>query len=138
VVEYSTERPVPPAEVLRLLRQTSWGVDRSEADIADALENAPLYVGAWLDGRLFGFARAVTDRVYRGFIEDVVVDEALRGRGIGHGLVQALLERLSGLEVVALDCEEERVPFYAALGLVRSRNVRMEIVRAPRGGEDGA
>lgn len=131
MVEYSSERPIPPAEVLRLLRQTSWGVDRTEADMARALQHAPVYVGAWRDGRLVGFARAVTDGVFRGFIEDVVVDEDARARGIGRGLVRALVERLAGLEVVALDCGEQLVPFYASVGFARSRNARMEILAAP-------
>jgi GNAT superfamily N-acetyltransferase len=131
VVEYSSERRVLPADVLRLLRQTGWGRDRTDADIATALERAPLYVGAWVDGRLVGFARALTDGVYRGFIEDVVVDESMRAQGIGRGLIRALLERLAGLEVVALDCEEGTVPFYASLGFVRSGNVRMETILDP-------
>jgi GNAT superfamily N-acetyltransferase len=132
VVEYSSARRMPPAEVLRLLKQTSWGIDRSEADVAKAPEIAPLYVGAWLDGRLVGFARAVTDGVFRGFVEDVVVDESVRAQGIGGGLIRALLERLAGVEVVALDCEAEVVPFYASLGFARSPNVRMDMILGSR------
>jgi GNAT superfamily N-acetyltransferase len=132
VVEYSSARRMPPAEVLRLLKQTSWGIDRSEADVAKAPEIAPLYVGAWLDGRLVGFARAVTDGVFRGFVEDVVVDESVRAQGIGGGLIRALLERLAGVEVVALDCEAEVVPFYASLGFARSPNVRTDMILGSR------
>jgi GNAT superfamily N-acetyltransferase len=129
VIEYSSDRPIAAADALRLLRQTGWGADRTEADVAAALRGTPVWVGAWSEGRLVGFARALTDGVYRGFVEDVVVDESVRGRGIGRRLMSELLERLTGLEVVALDCEEERVPFYASLGFVRSGNTRMEVVR---------
>ena len=129
MVEYSSERPIDPAEILRLLRQTAWGADRTEADVANALKVAPLHVGAWLEGRLVGFARALTDGVYRGFVEDVVVDESVRAQGIGRRLLSELLEQLAGVELVALDCGDELVPFYASLGFVRSGNTRMEAVR---------
>jgi GNAT superfamily N-acetyltransferase len=129
VIEYSSDRPIAPAEVLRLLQQTAWGADRTEADIAKALEIAPLHVGAWFEGRLVGFARALTDGVYRGYVEDVVVDESARARGIGGRLLRELLEQLAGVELVALDCPDELVPFYASLGFVRSGNTRMEALR---------
>ena len=75
MLEVSTTRAAEPAEVLRLLRQTSWGARRTLEDVRTALSVAPMHAGAWEDGRLVGFARAVTDGVYRGFIEDVVIDE---------------------------------------------------------------
>ena len=129
MIEYSSERRIAPAEVLRLMHQTAWGADRTEADIARALEIAPLRVGAWSDGRLVGFARALTDGVYRGYVDDVVVDESMRARGIGRRLLRELLELLAGVELVALDCGDDLVPFYESLGFVRSGNARMEALR---------
>jgi hypothetical protein len=37
------------------------------------------------------------------------------------------------VELVALDCPRELVPFYTALGFEPSANTRMEIVRPGRG-----
>ncbi|GAB4484781.1 MAG: hypothetical protein Fur0016_15690 [Anaerolineales bacterium] len=44
-------------------------------------------------------------------IEDVIVDESLRGQGIGEGLVNALLDiaRQMGLKGVSLTCNPRRV-----------------------------
>jgi GNAT superfamily N-acetyltransferase len=129
VTEYSRDRRIAPAEVVRLLRQTAWGAGRTEAGVARALEAAPLRVGAWSGARLVGFARALTDGVYRAYVEDVVVDESRRGEGIGRALLRELLDPLQEVELVALDCGDELVPFYASLGFVRSGNARMESVR---------
>ena len=134
MIEYASDRAIRPEDVLRLLRQTAWGGDRTEADIAAALRTAPLHVGAWSDGRLVGFARAITDGVYRAFVEDVVVDESLRGKGVGGRLIAELLARLPDVELVALDCPSELVPFYTALGFEPSGNTRMERARAAPGG----
>jgi predicted GNAT family N-acyltransferase len=133
VIEYSSTRTVRPADVLRLLRQTAWGIGRTEADVATALRAAPIHVGAWSDGRLVGFARAITDGVYRSFIEDVVVEESLRGKGVGRRLVRELLALFPDVKLVALDCPSELVPFYAGLGFEPSANTRMEVVPSRRG-----
>ena len=84
-----------------------------------------------MEGRLVGFARALTDGVYRGFVEDVVVDESRASSGIGRGLLRELLDQLADVELVALDCGDELVPFYTSLGFVRSGNTRMETVPGP-------
>jgi GNAT superfamily N-acetyltransferase len=115
VIEYSSRTP-RPADVLRLLRPTAWGA-----------------VGAWSDGRLVGFARAITDGVCRSFVEDVVVEDSVRGQGVGRRLVSELLALSPDVELVALDCPSELVPFYTALGFKPSANTRMEIVRPGRG-----
>jgi predicted GNAT family N-acyltransferase len=133
VIEYSASTPIAATEVLPLLRQTAWGAGRTEADLAKALGASAIHVGAWSDGKLVGFARAITDGVYRGFIEDVVVDESLRGRGVGRRLVRELLQRCAHVDVVALDCPNELVSFYAELGFAPSANTRMEIIRARHG-----
>lgn len=133
MIEYSSSRPIVPTEVLPLLRQTAWGAGRTEADLATALGAAAIHVGAWSDGKLVGFARAITDGVYRSFVEDVVVDESFRGQGVGRRLVRELLERCADVDVVALDCPSELVSFYVELGFTPSANTRMEIMRARHG-----
>jgi GNAT superfamily N-acetyltransferase len=133
VIEYSSTRAVRPAEVLRLLRQTAWGTGRTEADVAAALRAAPIHVGAWSGGRLVGFGRAISDGVYRTFIEDFVVEESLRGTGVGRRLVRELLALSPDVERVALDCSSELVPFYVGLGFEPSANARMEVVRSGGG-----
>jgi predicted GNAT family N-acyltransferase len=75
-----------------------------------------LCVGAWQDGRLVGFARVITDGVYRALLEDVVVDETLRGQGIGQALVERMLERLTHVQQILLVCGEHLIPFYAPFG----------------------
>ncbi len=114
-VEYSFDRPLAPDDVQRLLNETSWAANRPLSDIQTMLDGS-LCVGAWLDGRLVGFARAVTDGVYRALLEDVVVDESLRGQGIGGALVEQMLERLAPVQQVLLVCGDHLVPFYSAFG----------------------
>jgi predicted N-acetyltransferase YhbS len=69
------------------------------------------------DGVVVGCALASYDG-FAGQLFRVVVDESLRGRGIGSSLVQECVERLRarGARRIVLGCEERLVPWYARLG----------------------
>lgn len=56
-----------------------------------------------------------------GHVEDVVVDAAARGRGLGARVVAALFSaaREAGCYKIILDCSEDNVPFYERCGLAR-------------------
>jgi N-acetylglutamate synthase-like GNAT family acetyltransferase len=56
------------------------------------------------EGRLVGFARLVTDEATFAYLCDVVVDPAMRGRGVGRGLVALLLGQdfIAGLRRIVL------------------------------------
>ena len=55
-----------------------------------------------------------------GQIEDVVVDEKFRGKGIGSSLVKALIEKAKKANCykVMLNCKKENKGFYDRLGFV--------------------
>jgi len=114
-VTYSTEKAIPAPAVQRLLRQTDWARDRPAAAIATMLDGS-LCVGAWQGDRLVGFGRAITDHIFRAFIEDVVIDETWRGQGIGSGLMRVLLDRLDAIEEIYLFCDDPLVDYYVRLG----------------------
>jgi ribosomal protein S18 acetylase RimI-like enzyme len=66
------------------------------------------------DGEIIGAATLVVFRTPSGMhahIEDVIVDESMRGKGIGEALVNNLLEiaRQIGLKGVSLTCNPRRV-----------------------------
>lgn len=121
-ISYSSARPVGGEELQRLFRQTSWASGRSIPDNERMLSRTPIQVGAWRDYRLVGFARSVTDDTYRALIDDVVVDQDLRGQGIGAGLVRHLLHRLQGVAEVLLSCSEDVAPFYQIFGFSLASN----------------
>ena len=82
-VECAIDGNVTASEVTDLLRQTGWAGKRSVDDVAVMLEHTPLHITARNDEALVGFARCMTDFVYRAFIDDVIVDSGYRGQGIG-------------------------------------------------------
>jgi len=68
-----------------------WGKDRRPEDIRKALAHS--YCVSVHDGpRQVGFARAVSDQVYFGYIMDLFVLHSHRGQGLSHQLVDGLLQ----------------------------------------------
>ncbi len=92
-------------------------------------ESSVLLVARWPDqqGRIVGAASLTVYRVptgIRAIIEDVIVDESARGRGIGEALVRRLLQlaRDRGASGVALTSNPRREAanrLYLRMGFVR-------------------
>jgi len=75
-----------------------WGRTRTRADFAVQLASAWRVVGAYrtADGRMAGFARAVSDGVAFAYLADVYVMPEDRGQGLGKELVRTMIDRGPG------------------------------------------
>ena len=124
VVSSHGERSIDPADVLDLFAAVGWWPERTRAQLAAVIQSAPA-VGAWSGDRLVGFARAVTDGMFRAYLEDVVLAPDLRGEGIGQLLVTRLLEFLPPTAVTSLFCSPALTRFYAETGFRATSQVVM-------------
>ncbi|MGE7688354.1 GNAT family N-acetyltransferase [Lysinibacillus sp. NPDC097214] len=106
-----SERPIKGTELMMLYKNTGWWAERKENDIENMLKK-DISIGAWIDGNLIGFARAVSDGKFRAYIEDVVIHNEFQKAGLGTTLVSKLLDELSHIDVISLFCGEELIPFY--------------------------
>ncbi|MBQ7871793.1 MAG: GNAT family N-acetyltransferase [Oscillospiraceae bacterium] len=108
-------------EILDLYRAVGWSnyYDRPQM-VAAAFAKSLCTVGAWEDGRLVGFLRAVGDGASILFIQDIVVHPDCQRRGIGTALMRAILERYPAVyqTELATDNTEKTVAFYRSLGFV--------------------
>jgi GNAT superfamily N-acetyltransferase len=80
------------------LSQSYWGRQRPRSVLERAVRHS-LCQGLYRGGAQIGFGRAVTDYATFGYLADVYVLEAYRGRGLGKWLVASILEHpdLGGL-----------------------------------------
>ncbi|CAI9387861.1 GNAT family N-acetyltransferase [Niallia sp. Sow4_A1] len=107
----SVEKSIKASEVLELYKDAGWWNERTEQDMEKMLSQT-LAVGAWENNKLIGFARAITDGVFRAYIEDVVIHSSFNRNGIGTMLIAKLIEELSNIDVISLFCEEDLIAFY--------------------------
>lgn len=120
ILTYS-EKPIKASDVMRLYQDAGWWQEREEGDIEPMLSNGQS-VGAWDGDTLIGFARAVTDGIFRAYIEDVVIHSAYQRDGIGTRVVSRLLESLAHIDVISLFCEKHLIPFYKKTNFTHSKS----------------
>ncbi len=105
----------------RLLAGEYWWAITPGADVAEAQRASTAWVGAHdRDGRLVAMARAVSD-LRSAWIYDVVVEEGLRGRGLGRRIVELLLQHpaVRRAPIVRLSTRDAQ-GLYAKLGFVEA------------------
>lgn len=118
-LELSEDRArIDMPRVLGWLRATYWGGALDHPTLERAITNS-LCVGAYRDGDQIGFARAVTDRATMAWLSDVIVDEGVRGQGVGKAMVGFLLDHpaLAGLRRWGLTTRDAH-GVYAPFGFV--------------------
>ncbi|MDA0269140.1 MAG: GNAT family N-acetyltransferase [Cyanobacteria bacterium] len=106
---------------LYALYQTAWWTkDRTVKDIRKMLAHSDIVVGLCDDrsDRLIGFARVLTDFVYKARLDDIILAESIQGLGLGRYLMDTVinLPELRAVQHIDLQCLPEMVPFYAQWG----------------------
>ncbi len=104
-----------------LYHHAPWATGRSLDGIKRMLENTNYVFSAWDDRRLVGFARVLTDRIYRATLWDVVVHPDYQGQGVGESLMKTILSHpvLSRVQKFWLNTRDKQA-FYERFGFVRS------------------
>lgn len=84
-------------------------------------ENASLVITAWHNGHLAGIARVLTDGVLYSYLCDLAVEPDVQRLGVGKALINAVLERCKGTELVLRDSDISS-GYYEYLGFERVEN----------------
>lgn len=107
---------VDPAGLGELFRAVGWY--RRVADsgrLARMVEGSTEMVSAWEGERMVGFARALSDEAFNGYIGSVAVHPRWQGKGLGQRLIRALLENNEQVRFI-LTAVDGLEGFYAGLG----------------------
>lgn len=81
-----------------------------------AFEASHTAVFAYSDGQLVGFGRAISDGAYQAAVYEMAVVPEFQKQGIGAQIMQAILDRLPGCNVI-LYASPGKEDFYRKLGL---------------------
>jgi ribosomal protein S18 acetylase RimI-like enzyme len=88
-----------------------------------ALQNGSVIVCAWNERELIGFARAITDFTWIGYLSQLAVVPAFQRRGVGKQLVTHVLEQLGDGVSLVVHSADGASGFYEAVGFERYENV---------------
>lgn len=126
-IEISFTKKISPNDLKKLFKQVKWTENRNLSSIRIMLNNSDYNIGAWKDKRLIGYARIITDYIYRALVDDIIVDTNYRGFGIGTKIIAAIKNKLKEIELIVLGCEDSLINFYKKNGFKKSIHNRMEI-----------
>ena len=116
----TTLTPTQVEDLHRLYQNEWWTRGRYLEDVQRMVRHSDLMF-ALVDSdskRLLAFARVLSDRVFKAFLFDVIVDPEHRKKGLGRQIMDWIREapELSGVKHFEVYCLPEMVPYYERLG----------------------
>jgi len=98
-------------------KNTSWAKNRKIKDLKNCLASSDVIVSLWLNNKILGFGRALSDGTYRSVLWDIVIDHNHQGKGYGKLIVNSLLEskRIKQSEKIYLMTSNQK-DFYCQIG----------------------
>jgi len=98
-------------------KNTSWAKNRKIKDLKNCLANSDVIISLWLNNKILGFGRALSDGTYRSVLWDIVIDHNHQGKGYGKLIVNSLLEskRIRESEKIYLMTSNQK-DFYCQIG----------------------
>ncbi len=119
-LEVRLVKTVPVDVLITLYKEAGWW-DGNSSNIEFlrrlAMDSA-LFAAAFVNGKMVGMGRALSDLVSDAYIQDVTVLKAYRGHGIGEKIIQTLIDGLkrNGVDWIGLVAEPGTFEFYEKLG----------------------
>lgn len=123
------------AEEFITLWETVWGPGPGLEQIRLAMAHTLFRISVWDGDKIVAMARMLGDMGLDYYIKDVVVRPEYQRRGIGRGMIQALLKFVSdhgagGTNIfIELTAAPEKAPFYEKLGFDANDAVRLKLMK---------
>jgi len=98
--------------------------DKYIDDINVIVRDSFCFVAAFINGKIIGCGRAISDGISDAYIQDVVVDEKLRGNGIGAKIIEhiVLYLRKKNIYWIGLIAQPGTENFYKRLGFSKMKD----------------
>lgn len=108
-------------EIVGLYREAGWWSEKDEAEPELAgriIEGSHCFIVCVSDGEIVGMGRALSDRAYDAYIQDVFVKPAFRKRGIAREITRLIIDRLQldGMRWIGLIATPEAKVMYSQMG----------------------
>lgn len=113
-IKYGTEN-IDWAALCEIFRLAPLGT-REPYKLELASKNSFVVCSAFVDGKMIGFVRAISDGQYQSAIYDVVVLPEFQIKGVGKAIMNALLEKLPKSSTVLIFVAPGKQNFYRKFG----------------------
>lgn len=129
-VEYKTQKDLPCEQLYQLFLAVGWATE--DATTQEMLENfnigfihSTFVFSAWIDGKLVGCVRVLSDLHFRSIILDLAVLPEFQHNGIGKELVQRCRNACESSEWLVQT--DKAKGFYEKIGFVENKDYFLRI-----------
>jgi GNAT superfamily N-acetyltransferase len=122
-ISYVESPAITTTELAALFRSS--GINRPVDDLPrleKMLAHANLVIGAYVEERLVGIARALTDFSYCCYLSDLAVAKEYQHHGIGRELMRRVKQRVGDQSMLLLLSAPEAMAYYPKVGLEKVEN----------------
>ncbi|MFW6119358.1 MAG: GNAT family N-acetyltransferase [Petrotogales bacterium] len=120
---------IPDSKEINLLYDDAGFTSYTEnlSRLTDAIKNSLFVITAWDKGNLVGLARAVGDGKTIIYIQDIIVLNSHRRKGIGTSLVKQIIYKFKDVrqKVLLTDDKPKNRKFYESLGFFSCDNGKL-------------
>ena len=113
-------------------QNAQWAQNRSIPDLRNCLSKSDVIISLWIDKKIVGFGRALSDGIFRSVLWDIVIDQNYQGKGYGKVIVNSLVEskKIKQSEKIYLMTSNQK-DFYCQIGFdeVYSQNLLIKNIK---------
>ncbi len=125
-VEIRIVKELNTDEVVALYKGAGWWSEENDKVdfLDDLIKNSYCFAAAYLEGKLIGMGRAISDAVSDAYIQDVTILPEYRGKGIGSMIIEKIVKHLkqNNIHWIGLIGEPGTESFYKRLGFRLMQN----------------
>ncbi|MEL7636745.1 MAG: GNAT family N-acetyltransferase [Anaerolineaceae bacterium] len=114
-ITFSTQKNFDADQLYALYNSVGWtAYTKDISSLQAGLTNSDLVISAWMDSKLIGLVRALTDGQTIAYIQDILVRPEYHKQGLGSQLMRQILAMLEGIRQIVLmtDSGEENAPLH--------------------------
>ncbi len=128
IIEYKKTDSIEKSKVLQLYKDAGWtAYTENSQQLMEAISNSLRVIGAWDGNKLVGLIRVVGDGQIILYIQDILVLQEYKRRGIGTNLMKLAMDEFKDVrqKVLLTEDAEETRGFYESLGFSSCDDGRM-------------
>lgn len=121
MITYSNDKLQDARNVAEVFKNS--GIKRPYEDtdrIQRMINNSDVMITAWVDGKMIGVARAITDYSYCCYLSDLAVDKEYQKHGIGKELINKVQKEIGEECSLVLLSAPGAVDYYPRVGFEKS------------------
>ncbi|TVR80079.1 MAG: N-acetyltransferase [Chitinophagaceae bacterium] len=127
-IAFSFEKDIEFQNVLALYENAGWTAYTSNPKkLQQAINQSFFVITAWHGTQLVGFLRAVGDGLTIIYIQDIIVLDSFRRKGIGKEMIRKTLDKFNDVRQILLltDNTQSTIAFYESVGLQQTKNLKL-------------